>query len=123
MHGSKQSQSRGYKGPAAYLSQSAFPHPNLGEAGGQFTHKSRGAAGRNLGSSTAMRISHLPTSGKQWKNCTKVGARREEENPSKRVSGNLSEEGENLERERGFEPPSVARSGPKGLVTRHPSFG
>ena len=70
-----------------------------------------------------MRTSHLPTSGRQWKNCTKVGARREEENPSKRVSGNLSEEGENLERERGFEPPSVARSGPKGLVTRHPSFG
>lgn len=57
MHDPKQSQSRVYKGPAAYLSQSVFPHPNLGEAGGQFTHKSRGEAGRNLGSSTAPRTS------------------------------------------------------------------
>ena len=63
------------------FSHSVFPHPNLGEAGAQFTHKSRGEAGRNLGSSTATRTSHLPTPARLWKNyALRIGARREEEN-------------------------------------------
>ncbi len=68
-------------GGVPFSLKACFLTLNLGEAGGQFTHKSRGEAGRNLGSSTATRTSHLPPSGRQWKNC----ALREEPGGKRRI--------------------------------------